>query len=49
MKFQKYKKKIIFYGVSIDIKQKENKEKIKLIFSPAYKIFVRDEHSKNFL
>ncbi|NUJ97956.1 polysaccharide pyruvyl transferase family protein [Candidatus Gracilibacteria bacterium] len=48
-KFKKYKKKIIFYGVSIDIKQEENKEKIKLIFSPAYKIFVRDEHSKKFL
>jgi len=44
-----FHKKFIFYGISIDVKNPENFEKIKEIFSWAYKIFVRDEHSKNFL
>ncbi len=47
--FNFFHKKVIFYGISIDVKNPENFWKIKEIFSLAYKIFVRDEHSKNFL
>lgn len=43
--FRFFHKKIIFYGVSIDVKKEENKVLLKEIFSSAYKVFVRDFHS----
>ncbi len=42
-------KKIYFFRVSIDIKNKENYKKIKKIFKNAYKISVRDKSSKGVL
>lgn len=47
--FQFFGKKIIFYWVSIDVKNDENKQKIKQIFKWAYKVFVRDKSSLDFL
>lgn len=43
------RKKIYFYGISIDIKQTENLEKIRSIFSGAYKVTVRNAHSQDVL
>lgn len=47
--FRFFRKKVIFYGVSIDIKKTESIEKIREIFTGAYKIFVRDSYSANIL
>lgn len=44
-----FKKEIIFYWVSIDIKNESNYEKIKNLFSPAKEIYVRDKNSCEFL
>jgi polysaccharide pyruvyl transferase WcaK-like protein len=44
-----FKKYIIFWGISIDIKDKENYIKVKDIFYGASEIYVRDEFSKKFL
>lgn len=44
-----FKKEIIIFWVSIDIKYKKNLWKIKKIFSSAKEIFVRDEASFNLL
>ena len=46
---KKLQKKVIFYGVSIDIKQEENKGLIYDMFSWAFKVFVRDQASQEFL
>lgn len=43
------KKEIIFFWISVDIKDEKNYIKVKNIFSPASEIFVRDESSFNFL
>ncbi len=43
------KKEIIFFWVSVDIKDEKNYLKVKNIFSPASEIFVRDENSFKFL
>ncbi len=47
--FTFFKKKVIFYGVSIDIKDEGNKDIVGKIFANAFKIFVRDEASRLFL
>ena len=43
------RKKIYFYGVSIDIKNSENLDKIKEIFTWAHKITVRNDNSQDLL
>jgi polysaccharide pyruvyl transferase WcaK-like protein len=42
-------KKVMFYGVSIDIQKAHNLLKIRKIFKGAYKVFVRDEASRKLL
>lgn len=44
-----FRKKITFYWVWIDIKNKENLKKIKIIFYWAYKIYIRDKNSQKIL
>lgn len=44
-----FKKEIIIFWVSIDIKYEKNLQKIKKIFSNAKKVFVRDNASSNLL
>lgn len=44
-----FKKEIIFYWISIDIKDENNYSKIKKIFSSASEIYVRDKSSNKFL
>ena len=44
-----FKKDIIFYGVSIDVKYEENLGKIKRIFSSWNEVYVRDQASFNLL
>ena len=43
------KKQIIFWAVSLDVKQEKNFKKIKNIFWSTKEIYVRDIQSKNFL
>lgn len=43
--FKIFIKKVIFYAVGINIKQKENLPKLVKIFSKAYKVYVRDSYS----
>ncbi len=43
--FRFFRKKVIFYAVGINIKNKENLPKLKQIFSKAYKVYVRDTYS----
>lgn len=47
--FSFFHKKVIFYGVSIDVKTKSAKEKIKKIFTSSQSIYVRDNDSKGTL
>lgn len=47
--FRFFRKKVIFYWVSIDIQKPESAEKIREIFTGAYRIFVRDSYSANIL
>lgn len=44
-----FQKELIFWGVSIDIKQEKNKNLLKKIAQKADKIFVRDQKSYDFL
>lgn len=44
-----FKKEIIIYWVSIDVKSEKSINIVKSIFSKANEIFVRDENSKKFL
>ncbi len=43
--FRFFRKKVVFYAVWINIKNKENLGKLKQIFSKAYKVYVRDSYS----
>ncbi len=43
------RKKLYFYGVSIDIKNSDNLEKIKEIFQWAYRVTVRNDNSQDLL
>jgi len=47
--FNSLRRKVIFYGVSIDIRNEANYEYIRAIFSNAAEIHVRDEHSYRLL
>ena len=44
-----FRKKIIFYGIWLDIKYEKNLEKLKIIFNNAHEIYVRDNYSYNLL
>lgn len=43
--FKFFMKKVIFYAVGINIKQKENLPKLAKIFSKAHRVYVRDSYS----
>ncbi|MDD3303062.1 MAG: polysaccharide pyruvyl transferase family protein [Candidatus Gracilibacteria bacterium] len=43
--FKLFRKKVIYYAVGINIKNKENLSKLPLIFSSAHKVYVRDASS----
>lgn len=43
--FRFFRKKVVFYAIGINIKNKANLEKLWKIFSKAYKIYVRDSYS----
>ncbi len=43
--FRFFRKKFIFYAVWINIKNEENKKKLKSIFDKSYKVYVRDSYS----
>lgn len=47
--FKSFRKKIVFYGIWINIKNKENYWKLIQIFSWAHKIYVRDSYSHKIL
>ena len=47
--FSFFHKKVIFYGVSIDVETKSAKEKIRHIFQKSQAIYVRDNDSKGTL
>lgn len=47
--FRKYKKKIYFFRVWIDVKKEENLKKLRKIFKSYFKVIVRDQNSKNIL
>lgn len=47
--FRFFSKKVIFYGISIDIKNLWNKKLIQEIFDRNFRVFVRDEATRLFL
>lgn len=47
--FRFFRKKIVFYGVSLDIRDTKNFEIIQRIFSKNSAVYVRDSFSQNFL
>ena len=44
-----FNKDIIFWGISVDIKNEENNKKLKSIFNSASEVYVRDLSSKKYL
>ncbi len=47
--FRFFRKKVVFYAVGVDVKNKQNLAKIRRIFSGAEKVYVRDETSRRIL
>ena len=47
--FYSLRRKVVFYGVSIDVRDEKNYQYISDIFSKASEIYVRDEYSHNLL